>query len=37
MLNAIWLGLVAGALFFAALGGPDALKAVVDALVESAH
>ncbi len=36
MLNAIWLGLVAGALFFAALGGPDALKAVVDALFTSA-
>jgi spore maturation protein SpmA len=37
MLNAIWLGLVAGALVFAALGGPDTLKAVVDALFASAR
>jgi spore maturation protein SpmA len=36
MLNAIWLGLAAGALFFAALGGPETLKAVVDALFSSA-
>ncbi len=36
MLNAIWWVLATGALFFAALGGPDVLKAVADAIFASA-
>ena len=36
MLNAIWLVLALGALFFAALGGQGDLQAVVDALFASA-
>ena len=36
MLNAIWFVLVASALFFAALGGQEDLKAVVDAIFVSA-
>lgn len=37
MLNAIWLVLALGALFFAALGGQSDLQAVVDALFASAE
>ncbi len=36
MLNAIWFLLVASALFVAALGGPEDLKAVVDSIFVSA-
>ena len=36
MLNAIWFMLVASALFVAALGGPEDLKAVVDSIFVSA-
>lgn len=36
MLNAIWLALVAGSFFFAALGGQEEVRAVTDAIFDSA-